>query len=61
MNLSGAFVLGVLTGAALSGDALRLLGTGLIGAYTTFSTWALESPPARRRTGARTRRSSTSA
>ena len=43
VNLSGAFVLGLLTGAALSGDALRLLGTGLIGAYTTFSTWALES------------------
>ena len=43
VNLSGAFVLGVLTGAALSGDALRLLGTGLLGAYTTFSTWALES------------------
>ena len=43
MNLSGAFVLGLLTGAALSGDALRLLGTGLLGAYTTFSTWALES------------------
>jgi len=43
VNLSGAFVLGVLTGAALSGDALRLLGTGLLGAYTTFSTWMLES------------------
>ncbi len=43
VNLTGAFVLGVLTGAALSGDALRLLGTGLLGAYTTFSTWALES------------------
>jgi fluoride exporter len=43
VNLSGAFVLGVLTGAALSGDGLRLLGTGLLGAYTTFSTWALET------------------
>jgi CrcB protein len=27
----------------VSGDALRLLGTGLLGAYTTFSTWMLES------------------
>ena len=27
----------------LSGDALRLFGTGLLGAYTTFSTWMLES------------------
>ena len=43
VNLSGAFLLGVLVGAALSSDALRLAGTGLIGAYTTFSTWALES------------------
>ena len=24
-------------------DALRLAGTGLLGAYTTFSTWMLES------------------
>jgi CrcB protein len=43
VNLTGAFLLGLLTGVALSGDALRLLGTGLLGAYTTFSTWALES------------------
>jgi fluoride exporter len=43
VNLSGALVLGVLHGAGTSGDALRLAGTGLIGAYTTFSTWALES------------------
>ena len=43
VNLSGAFVLGLLTGAALGGDGLRLLGTGLLGAYTTFSTWALEA------------------
>ena len=43
VNVSGAFILGLLTGAALSGDGLRLLGTGLLGAYTTFSTWALEA------------------
>jgi CrcB protein len=43
VNLSGAFALGVLAGAALSGDAYRLAATGLLGAYTTFSTWALES------------------
>lgn len=43
VNLSGAFALGVLVGAAVSSDMLRLEGTGLIGAYTTFSTWALES------------------
>jgi CrcB protein len=43
VNVLGSFVLGVLVGVALSGDAYRLAGTGLIGAFTTFSTWALES------------------
>ena len=43
VNLSGAFALGLLLGVALEGDAYRELGTGLIGGYTTFSTWALEA------------------
>jgi fluoride exporter len=43
VNLSGSFLLGVLVGAALRGDAYRLAATGFLGAYTTFSTWALES------------------
>jgi CrcB protein len=43
VNLSGAFALGVLTEALSNGDTLRLAGTGLIGAYTTFSTWMLET------------------
>ena len=43
VNLTGALALGVLHGAGVGGDALRLAGTGLLGAYTTFSTWALES------------------
>lgn len=43
VNLSGAFVLGLFVGAALGGDGYRILGTGLIGGYTTYSTWALES------------------
>ena len=43
VNLSGALLLGVLVGAALTPDALRLAGTGLLGAYTTFSTWVFES------------------
>jgi fluoride exporter len=42
VNLLGSFVLGILVGATVSPDAYRLLGTGLIGAFTTFSTWALE-------------------
>ena len=42
VNLSGAFVLGFVTGK-LSGDAQLLVGTGLLGGYTTFSTWMFES------------------
>ena len=43
VNLSGSFALGVLVGAAVRGEAYDVAGTGLIGAFTTFSTWALES------------------
>lgn len=43
VNLVGSLLLGVFVGAALSDDTYRLLGTGLVGAFTTFSTWALES------------------
>jgi CrcB protein len=50
VNLSGAFALGLLAGAAVEGDALRLAGAGFIAGFTTFSTWALESHR-RRRTG----------
>jgi fluoride exporter len=43
VNVSGAFLLGVLAGAAVEGDARSVLGAGLIGAYTTFSTWMVET------------------
>jgi CrcB protein len=43
VNLSGAFALGVVAGATLDDDAYRLLATGLLGGYTTFSTWMFES------------------
>lgn len=43
VNLSGAFLLGVLAGAALDGDAHRIAATGLLGAFTTFSAWMFES------------------
>ena len=42
-NLTGAFALGVLVGAGVGGDALLICGTGFLGAYTTFSTYAYES------------------
>jgi CrcB protein len=43
VNVLGAFALGVLVGEAVQGDAYSLGGTGVLGAFTTFSTWALES------------------
>ena len=43
VNLSGAFALGMLAGATVGGDARRLVATGLLGAFTTFSTWMFES------------------
>jgi CrcB protein len=43
VNVTGSLLVGVLVGAALDEAEYRLAGTGLIGAFTTFSTWALES------------------
>ncbi len=43
VNITGSFILGLLVGVALRASAYLLFGTGLIGAFTTFSTWALES------------------
>lgn len=43
VNLSGALLLGLLTGIALTGNALLLVGSAAIGSYTTFSTWMLET------------------
>ncbi|MEU6813074.1 fluoride efflux transporter CrcB [Streptomyces sp. NPDC046831] len=46
-NITGSLVLGVLTGAALAGAAPEsvqlLLGTGLCGALTTYSTFSYET------------------
>jgi CrcB protein len=43
VNISGAVILGVLTGLALGHDQALLAGTAAVGSYTTFSTWMLES------------------
>jgi CrcB protein len=43
VNLTGAFILGLLAGASLGKNAYTLAGSGLIGAFTTFSTWMFES------------------
>jgi CrcB protein len=43
VNLSGAVALGLLAGAGVGHGAYAILGVGLVGSYTTFSTWMLES------------------
>ncbi|MET0701208.1 MAG: fluoride efflux transporter CrcB [Mycobacterium sp.] len=43
VNLSGAVLLGFIGGLTLSHDAALLAGTAFVGAYTTFSTWMLET------------------
>jgi fluoride exporter len=43
VNLSGAVALGFVAGLAVPGTASILAGTATIGAYTTFSTWMLET------------------
>jgi fluoride exporter len=44
VNLSGAFALGLwLGGSTLPFAALEIVGTGFLGAFTTFSTWMVEA------------------
>jgi len=43
INITGALILGALTGSLLAGNLLLIAGTATIGSYTTFSTWMLES------------------
>jgi CrcB protein len=43
VNFSGALALGLIDGVVLSKDAALLVSTGVIGGYTTFSTWMFET------------------
>jgi fluoride exporter len=43
VNGLGSFLLGVLHGAGVAGDELLLSGTALLGSFTTFSTWMVQS------------------
>jgi fluoride exporter len=47
VNMSGSFVLGLITGLVLyhafPADGRLIIGVGLIGAYTTFSTFTFEA------------------
>jgi len=43
INITGALILGLLTGLAIEGNLLVIAGTATIGSYTTFSTWMFET------------------
>lgn len=43
VNISGALALGVLTGLAPGTTTTLLAGVAFVGAYTTFSTWMLQT------------------
>jgi fluoride exporter len=43
VNLSGAFLLGLLSGGGLHGHSYLLAGAATLGSYTTFSTWMLDT------------------
>jgi CrcB protein len=43
VNLSGAFLLGLVSTSKLGATPTLLVGTATLGSYTTFSTWMFES------------------
>lgn len=43
INIVGAFAVGILTGASVTGAWLFVLGAGFLGSFTTFSTWIFET------------------
>jgi fluoride exporter len=43
VNGLGSFLLGVLHGAGVTGDEFLMSGTALLGSFTTFSTWMVQS------------------
>ena len=43
VNILGSSLLGVLHGAGATGDTMLLSGTALLGSFTTFSTWMVET------------------
>lgn len=42
INITGAFLLGIVSSVGFSENIQTLLGTGFLGAYTTFSTFMYE-------------------
>lgn len=43
VNVTGSFAIGVLAGLGISGKAYNLLCVGLLGGYTTFSSFGFET------------------
>lgn len=43
VNLLGSLALGIVAGAGLDGDGYTVVAGGVIGSFTTFSTWILDS------------------
>jgi CrcB protein len=43
VNVAGSFLLGLLSGAAVTGHWLALLGTGFCGGFTTYSAFAVQT------------------
>ena len=43
VNVTGSFLMGLLVGSFAAGDVTAVLGTGLLGGYTTFSAASLEA------------------
>ena len=43
VNIVGSFMLGALSGAAVSGTVMALLGVGFCGALTTYSAFAVQT------------------
>jgi fluoride exporter len=43
VNMAGSLAIGVLAGVTTDEQTLRLLAIGLLGSFTTFSTWMFES------------------
>ena len=43
VNLTGAFVIGVLTGLAVDHPLMTIAATGFLGGYTTFSTASVDT------------------